>query len=96
MSDLTNFDPNKVADEIAALESEAQSSWTTAKGEHEAAAIFRNLTGREHEPGVRCEELIAIIGRRGGKTEAIARWRVTSAHVVTIQVWYPEKLASVF
>jgi hypothetical protein len=38
----------------------------------EERPIFRNLTGRVHEAGVQCEELIGIIGRRGGKTEAIS------------------------
>jgi hypothetical protein len=38
MSDLTpNFDPIKVADEIAALESEAQDGFTAEKGEFAAA-----------------------------------------------------------
>ena len=34
--------------------------------------IFRELTGRDHEAGFRCEEFIAIIGRRGGKSRAMA------------------------
>jgi hypothetical protein len=34
--------------------------------------IFRKLTGREHEPGQRIEELICVIGRRGGKSRAMA------------------------
>jgi hypothetical protein len=33
---------------------------------------FRQLTGREREPGARVEELVAIVGRRGGKSRAIA------------------------
>src|SRR5437763_9179963 len=33
---------------------------------------FRQLTGREHEPGERIEELLAIIGRRGGKSRALS------------------------
>ena len=37
MNDLPNFDPNKVADEIAALETEAQNSFTAAKGEFATA-----------------------------------------------------------
>ena len=35
-------------------------------------AIWRNLTGRDREAGERAEELWAIVGRRGGKTRAIA------------------------
>jgi hypothetical protein len=34
--------------------------------------IFKRLTGREHEPLERCEEFIAVIGRRGGKSRAIS------------------------
>jgi hypothetical protein len=34
-------------------------------------AIFKKLTGREREPGQRVEELIGVIGRRGGKSRAI-------------------------
>jgi hypothetical protein len=39
--------------------------------EHERA-IFKQLTGREREPLVRCEEFWGVIGRRGGKSLAIA------------------------
>ena len=35
-------------------------------------AIFRNLTGRPHEPGEPVEEFWGVIGRRGGKTRAMA------------------------
>jgi hypothetical protein len=35
-------------------------------------AIFKQLTGRNHEPGQRCEELVGVIGRRGGKSRAIS------------------------
>ena len=34
--------------------------------------LFKELTGREREPGVRVEELDAVIGRRGGKSRAIS------------------------
>jgi hypothetical protein len=34
--------------------------------------IWTELTGREHEPLEMAEEFIAVIGRRGGKTEATA------------------------
>jgi hypothetical protein len=34
--------------------------------------LFKELTGRDREPGVRCEEFVAAVGRRGGKTEAAA------------------------
>jgi hypothetical protein len=34
--------------------------------------LFTQLTGREREPGQRVEELCAVIGRRGGKSRAMA------------------------
>jgi hypothetical protein len=34
--------------------------------------LFKKLTGREQEPGQRVEELIGIVGRRGGKSRAIS------------------------
>jgi hypothetical protein len=33
-------------------------------------AEFKRLTGRDREPGRMCRELIAAVGRRGGKTQA--------------------------
>jgi hypothetical protein len=38
----------------------------------EERAVFRRLTGREREPLERCEEFWGVIGRRGGKSRAIA------------------------
>jgi hypothetical protein len=38
----------------------------------EERAIFAKLTGREREPGERVAELWCVIGRRGGKSRAIA------------------------
>ena len=38
----------------------------------EELATFRQVTGREAAPTQRCEELIAVIGRRGGKSCAVA------------------------
>jgi hypothetical protein len=34
--------------------------------------VFTKLTGREREPLVRCSDLTAVVGRRGGKTTAMA------------------------
>jgi hypothetical protein len=34
--------------------------------------IFKRLTGRPREPGKRVEELLAVVGRRGGKSRAIS------------------------
>ena len=35
--------------------------------------VFKQLTGgREHEPGERVEELVVVVGRRGGKSRSIA------------------------
>ena len=44
-------------------------------------AIFTHLTGRACEPGRRVEELWAIVGRRGGKTHAIA---VLAAYIAAL------------
>jgi hypothetical protein len=38
----------------------------------EERVIFERLTGRPHEPGQRVEEFWAVIGRRGGKSRAVA------------------------
>src|SRR5262245_28701468 len=35
-------------------------------------ALFTTLTGRQHEPGQRVEELAAIVGRRGGKSRSLS------------------------
>jgi hypothetical protein len=35
-------------------------------------AIFKKITGRAHEPGKPVHELVAIVGRRGGKSYAMA------------------------
>jgi len=34
--------------------------------------IFKQITGREREPGQRVAELVAVVGRRGGKSRAMA------------------------
>jgi hypothetical protein len=38
----------------------------------EERALFAKLTGREREPGQRVEEFVAVVGRRGGKSRAMA------------------------
>jgi hypothetical protein len=48
----------------------------------EERAIFAKLTGREREPGVRIDELWCVIGRRGGKSRAIAALLVYLATMV--------------
>jgi hypothetical protein len=35
-------------------------------------AIYRQLTGRDHEPGEMVDTFLAVIGRRGGKSRAMA------------------------
>jgi hypothetical protein len=35
-------------------------------------ALFTELTGREHEPLQRVDEVAAVVGRRGGKSRAMA------------------------
>jgi len=34
--------------------------------------IFKQITGRDQEPGQRVNELVAVVGRRGGKSRAMA------------------------
>jgi hypothetical protein len=34
--------------------------------------LFKQLTGREREPGKRVEEFVGVVGRRGGKSRAIS------------------------
>jgi hypothetical protein len=41
--------------------------------------IFTRLTGREREPLERIEELVAVVGRRGGKSRSMAALATTSA-----------------
>ena len=48
----------------------------------EERAIFTKLTGREREPCERVDELWCIIGRRGGKSRAIAALLVYLATMV--------------
>ena len=43
--------------------------------------IFKQLTGREREPGGRCEEFVGVIGRRGGKSRAIS---VLAAYIAAL------------
>jgi hypothetical protein len=38
----------------------------------EERVVFTQLTGRDREPGRRVEELVGVIGRRGGKSRAVA------------------------
>jgi hypothetical protein len=69
-------DPNLLGNVLAG------SSWhpwrtllIAAAGEEltdEERETFTRLTGREREPGQRVEELVAIVGRRGGKSRAMA------------------------
>ena len=48
----------------------------------EERAIFAKLTDREREPGVRVDEFWCVIGRRGGKSRAIAALLVYLATMV--------------
>jgi hypothetical protein len=69
-------DPNLLG---GALTGESWAAWRTllvaSMGEsltQDERATFKKLTGREREPGQRVEELVAVVGRRGGKSRAIA------------------------
>ena len=62
-----------------ALEGDSWHAWRTillaTLGEpltDEELATFQAVTGREVAPKERCEELVAIVGRRGGKSRAVA------------------------
>ena len=43
--------------------------------------VFKALTQREHEPGQRIEEFVAVIGRRGGKSRAVS---VLAAYIAAL------------
>src|SRR6516225_8336760 len=69
-------DPNLLG---AVIGGDSWSSWRTlliaAMGEGLTAderQIFSRLTGREHEPLQRVDQFAAVIGRRGGKSRAMA------------------------
>ncbi len=75
----------------AILDGESWAAWRVlliaAMGEELTEAereIFRDLTGRDREPLERCEELWCIIGRRGGKTRAVA---VLAAYLAALVDW---------
>lgn len=87
-------DPNLLGNVLAG---DSWRAWRTvliaAMGEvltDDERVLFRELTGgREREPGVRIEELIGVVGRRGGKSRAMA----TSAVYLTGLVDYTDVLA---
>jgi hypothetical protein len=69
-------DPNLLGH---ALEGDSWKSWRTlliaGMGEpldEDERATFRALTGREREPLQRVDQFAAVIGRRGGKSRAMA------------------------
>src|SRR6516165_9316780 len=69
-------DPNLLGTAIAG---DSWSSWRTlliaVMGEalrEDERQIFSQLTGREHEPLQRVDQFAAVIGRRGGKSRAMA------------------------
>ena len=60
-----------------AFEGDSWKPWRTlliaAMGEKltdDERTLFKTLTGREHEPLQRVDELAAVVGRRGGKSRA--------------------------
>jgi hypothetical protein len=69
-------DPNLLGE---ALAGDSWRGWRTlliaAMGEEltdDEREVFRQLTGREREPGVRVEEFVGVVGRRGGKSRALS------------------------
>src|SRR5262245_44909513 len=49
--------------------------------------VWRQLTGRDHEPGCMVEVFEAIVGRRGGKSKAMA---VLIVYLATLCDWTAE------
>jgi hypothetical protein len=86
----------------AALGGDSWLSWRVlliaAMGEaltDEERAIFAKLTGREREPGERVDELWCVIGRRGGKSRAIAALLVYLATMADYRAsWFRASAAS--
>ena len=75
----------------AVLPGESWASWRVlligAMGEpltDDERVVFEALTGREHEPLERVDELWCVIGRRGGKTRAVA---VLAAYLSALVDW---------
>src|SRR5262245_34301931 len=63
----------------SALPGDTWKPWRTlliaAMGEElteDERAIFKQMTAREHEPGERVNEVVAVVGRRGGKSKSMA------------------------
>jgi phage terminase large subunit-like protein len=79
-------DPNLLG---RALAGDSWAPWRTlliaAMGEEladEERELFKQLTGREHEPGRRVDELVLVVGRKGGKTRCMALLAVYLATLV--------------
>jgi hypothetical protein len=53
--------------------------------------LFTQLTGREREPLQRVEELVAVVGRRGGKSRAMATLAVYVAALCVHQLVHGER-----
>jgi hypothetical protein len=69
-------DPNLLGSVLAG---DSWRPWRTiligAMGEEltdEERVIFKQLTGREHEPTQRVDQFVAVVGRRGGKSRSMA------------------------
>src|SRR5215472_14326656 len=72
-----------------AMDGESWMPWRTlliaAMGEElddAERSVFSKLTGREHEPGRRVDELVLVVGRKGGKTRVMAVLAVYLATLV--------------
>ena len=55
-------------------------------------ALFKQLTGREHEPLQRVEELAAVVGSRGGKSRAMATLACYIARSANM-IWFAASVA---
>ena len=56
-------------------------------------ALFQQLTGREREPGQMVEELVGVVGRRGGRAAPSLCWRLMSPPCAIIPRWSPASVA---
>jgi hypothetical protein len=54
---------------------------------HAERAAFKRFTGRDREPGERVDELVAIVGRRGGKSRAASVLAAYIAGVCQFTGW---------
>ena len=82
MTDLTNFDPVVIGNQIAELETEAQSerraraSYESLRGSPRSFGILSSITPNISKPSASVPGLAAAAGNSSCRSEAVARrWR---------------------